>query len=251
MKQFSVQVLIVWFIFSGCSKKLSPDKFETTQYTINSRNSNESDSLLNTSLLIYRDSLTRSMSTPVIWSAAPLVKGLPESALGNFVADACMNAAIDFCNKMSIKPPDFAMFNNGGLRASLPAGTITTGNIYELMPFDNELVILQFNDSVLQLVINYISSRGGNPVSGIRLQISDSAKTMVTFLNPAGTERNEYRMLTSDYLANGGDKMNFLSGVPQDTLRLKVRDAILMQLHKMQIAGDTLKPVTDGRITRN
>jgi 2',3'-cyclic-nucleotide 2'-phosphodiesterase (5'-nucleotidase family) len=251
MKQLSVQVFIALILLSACGKKLQPGKYDTIQYTISGGDSVETDSLLHSSLLIYRDSLTRSMSAPVIWSSAAMTKGLPESALGNFVADACMNVATQYCNQMNIAPPDFAMFNNGGLRAALPAGIITRGNIYELMPFENELVILQLNDSMLQQVVNYIASRNGNPVSGIRLQLSDSSKTMITFTSKMPDSREGYRMLTSDYLANGGDKMEFLSSLKQEPLRIKIRDALFLELEKMNASGDTLKPMTDGRITRH
>lgn len=251
MKQFSVQVFIALILLSACGKKLQPGKYETVQYTITGGDSSETDSLLNSSLLIYRDSLDRSMSAPVIWSSSAMTKGLPESALGNFVADACMNVALRYCSQMNIAPPDFAMFNNGGLRAALPAGMITRGNIYELMPFENELVILELNDSLLQLVVNYIASRNGNPVSGIRLQIADSSNTMVTFTGKTNGSRMEYRMLTSDYLANGGDKMEFLSSLKQEPLSIKIRDALFLELEKMNAAGDTLKPMTDGRITKH
>ena len=37
---------------------------------------------------------------------------------------------------------DFCLLNNGGLRTSLPQGNITRRKIFELMPFENELVVV-------------------------------------------------------------------------------------------------------------
>lgn len=69
---------------------------------------------------------------------------------------------------------DFAVFNTGGLRRPLPLGNITRGDVFELMPFENELVILTMNGEAVKKLVNFIATKGGAPVSGLRLRIQDS-----------------------------------------------------------------------------
>ena len=62
----------------------------------------------------------------------------PESLLGNFVTDLCLRQYSNIA--------DICVMNNGGLRSNLTKGEITRGDIYTLMPFENELVILEFSE---------------------------------------------------------------------------------------------------------
>ena len=70
-------------------------------------------------------------------SAQPLEKKQPEGKLGDFVADACLQESCALTGVI-----DLALFNHGGLRRSLPMGCNNVGDVYELMPFDNELVVI-------------------------------------------------------------------------------------------------------------
>jgi 2',3'-cyclic-nucleotide 2'-phosphodiesterase (5'-nucleotidase family) len=168
-------------------------------------------------------------------SAQPLEKKQPEGKLGDFVADACMQEAA----ALTRETIDLALFNHGGLRRSLPMGAITLGDVYELMPFDNELVVITLRGSKLLELLNHVASTGGAPVSGIRMLIGGE---------PLDTNRT-YRVLTSDYLANGGDRYTaFADALGKEELRLRVRDAIVQRLEKLGQQRQTLVVTLDGRI---
>ena len=59
-----------------------------------------------------------------------------------------------------------------------------------------------------------------------------------------------YNVVTSDYLANGGDNMNMFSGALQtESLGIKIRDAIINYISDSGKKQMVLKPATDGRIS--
>jgi 2',3'-cyclic-nucleotide 2'-phosphodiesterase (5'-nucleotidase family) len=67
-----------------------------------------------------------------------LDKKQPEGSLGNFMVDAFLTMARDKYNT----PVDLAVLNSGGIRLTqLAAGNMTRGKVFELMPFDNLLIL--------------------------------------------------------------------------------------------------------------
>lgn len=215
------------------------------EYVISDSAHAETDSLLAARILPYRDTLQRTMARVLAVSAQPLEKKLPEGPLGNFVADACLAEA----NLIAREPADLAIFNHGGLRRSLPEGNVTLGDVFELMPFDNELVILDLPGPLLREVLDFVATNGGAPVSGVRLVIrAGRAESVFVGKEPLDTNRH-YRVLTSDYLANGGDRFSqYARATGREELRVKVRDAIVQHLERLGMSRRPLVVATDGRI---
>lgn len=177
-------------------------------------------------------------------STTSLERGLPESKLGNFYRmHVCLS-----CKRKNMQA-DFAVFNTGGLRRPLPSGNITRGDVFELMPFENTLVILSMNGGDVKKLVNFIATKGGAPVSGIQLRIQDSVATNVFINNVALDTTKIYRVLTSDYLANGGDAFPFVTDKNWDAVNLKVRDALIEYLISQTKAGKKINVDLDGRIT--
>lgn len=236
---------------AGCSNKVTIRQTENRQYVFTDTSNNNIDSSVYLAVRPLHDSLQQIMNEPLAISKSPLTKALPESTLGDFVADACASVAMKVFPKMLLPVPDFVMLNQGGLRSSLPSGTITLGNVYELMPFENELVMLKLNSEETMKLLNYIAARGGNPVAGLRMRIIDKEAEDITVHGQPFTESRSYYVVTSDYLANGGDNLDFLKSVNERyPSGIKVRDAITQYLRDISAAGDTLNPVTDGRISK-
>ena len=82
-------------------------------------------------------------------------------------------------------------------------GEITKGDIYKLMPFDNELVWVKLPIEVLKDIEDYLMTKGGEPVSNANMSNSNLA------INGIRKETTHFWVITSDYLMNGGDKMDF------------------------------------------
>lgn len=199
----------------------------------------------------YKEQLDREMNTVLVVSAQEMVKGQPESLLGNFVSDLILEAARQYDPET-----DFVLLNNGGLRTALPKGEILTGKIFELMPFDNEIVILTLSGAQVEKLCAYVVAIGGQPVSGItiRFRTDENGKNQfqrAEIGESSFDKEKTYRVATSDYLANGGDNMSFfLENENVQTTGLKIRDAIIQHLQKMGASGTELKLQLDGRITQ-
>jgi len=198
----------------------------------------------------YKDSLDADMDVALAESAEALEKGQPESKLGNFVSDVCLLQANEIYRPDDGHAADFAFFNNGGLRNSLPRGVIRKRDVFELMPFENELIILTLNGATVQKIFNFIASKGGVPVAGLRMDIQNNKPVNPIIQKAAFDSTRLYKVVTSDYLANGGDQCFFLEeAVRRDYTGLKVRDALIGYITGKGQRKEVIHGVLDRRIT--
>jgi 2',3'-cyclic-nucleotide 2'-phosphodiesterase (5'-nucleotidase family) len=139
--------------------------------------------------------------------------------------------------------------NTGGLRTPLPKGAIKKSKVFELMPFENELVVLTLSGEKTFEMFQFIAKKGGIPVSGFKMGIKDSNVVSVKVGEIKFDKSKKYRIVTSDYLANGGDKMIFFNNpLKRVSLNLKVRDAIIEYMFEETKKGNKLKSKLDSRI---
>ncbi len=172
--------------------------------------------------------------------------GIMQSSLGNLMADICFSSADSIYKEKTSKPIDFAMFNYGELRAIIPKGNITNERIFKLMPFKNELVVVNITGKKIKDLINYfIKQNQAHPLSkNIQLTINESNYSLKINGKPFNKDKN-YTVLTSDFLQSGGDNMVFFKN-PERLIKLdyKVRDIIINYLKKT----DTLQTTIDNRV---
>ena len=234
-------------LFFACSPKSKLSKIEQSNIELNSGNKEDSNVLK--VIAPYKNKMKNEMEEVLIISESSAVKGDPEGTLGNIVSDIVLKQGNIKCAEAYIEKVDICLLNNGGLRTPLPKGAITTGKIFELMPFENQLVILTLSGKKTLSMFNYIAFQGGMPLAGATMTIKKGKATNILINNVAIDTSLTYRVITSDYLSNGGDKMNFFSS-PQktETLNNKIRDEIINYLRAENKKGNTLKPVLDGRI---
>lgn len=250
MKHFTFQhfVFVLLFVFSFVSCKVYHEaKTEQELLRITSDSDIAQDEEVKELILPYKQQLDAKMNQVIGVCAKELTKKLPESTLGNWASDAVLAQ----CNKQSKRPLDFAFVNYGGLRIpSIPKGEITTGKIFELMPFDNAMVILETDGHVVQQLFQSIAKRGGWPVSkGVVCTISKNGELKSVLINGQPLDVNrKYRIGLSDYIANGGDKCSFFKGIPMEETGLKLRDAFLQQVKDTQAKGAKINATIEGRI---
>ncbi len=234
--------------FSACSYEYVVVKTKAEPIEVNTDNNANSSS--EEIIAPFRRELGNSMNTVLCQSEMAMTKRRPESELGNLVADLCLEIGNELCQKNSIETIDFCLMNTGGLRASLPSGEITTGNVFELMPFENELVVVTLAPEGILELINYLKISGGEPISGIRiLHNKDNFEASVNG-ESIDTEK-KYRVLTTDYLANGGDKMTFFqegNRASIEILGMKMRDAIHLYFQRQGETNKSIKGALDGRL---
>jgi len=147
--------------------------------------------------------------------------GVPESPLGNLFTDAYLAAV----------PGADVAFNNtsGGLRADLPAGPLSYGSLFEVMPFDNRVIAFQLSGAdVRRIALAQVSRRGALVgMSGLRIVVTcEAGAPAVALLRPNGAplrDGDRLRIATTDFLATGGDGL-FAPVTPPDGLTIE-RDA--------------------------
>lgn len=231
-----IRKLIVIFIGAGltaCSS-VSVHYVEHDSYVID--NSYADTNYVESMIIPYRSELEEEMSTIIAHSSVDMnVKERPNGLLNNWSADALLNFAK---SKYGSNLPIMSLLNVGGLRSPISKGDVTVGDIFKLMPFDNEVVLVKMPASAKLKIFDYIQKSGGEPIAGALISKGQ--------LSIEGHRENEpFYIVTSDYLMNGGDKMDFF----QDKLEVKYANMILrdvfMEACRKQVE---LKVSSDERI---
>jgi 2',3'-cyclic-nucleotide 2'-phosphodiesterase (5'-nucleotidase family) len=196
----------------------------------------------------YKDSIDLYLNNIIGYSEQKMAKGYPEGLLGNFITDLAINT---INSKYKINA-DFCIFNNGGLRSELPKGPVSLRNIYEIMPFENEVVILTITGETIDMLLDYFIKGENLSISGMNLQISQNKIEKAEIQGQPVDKSKSYKLITSDYLANGGDRMAFLKKAMsrQDTY-IKLRDLIVDYIVDQNKLGNKLSSKLDGRIKVN
>ena len=170
-----------------------------------------------------------------------------EFALGNLVVDALLAADLS-----DGSVPDIAMHNNGGIRAALPKGPITYGQLYAVLPFDNQVVALDLTgEQVLRILEHSVANRSPNmQVAGLAFRFDGTRPVGQRVLEatvggqPLDPEA-VYRLVTIDYLAAGGDGQDtFLEGE-----NLTYGDTEVWVVAEYVHAHSPVDPRVEGRIT--
>ena len=135
--------------------------------------------------------------------------------------------------------PDFSALTNGSVRTGLPQGDVTVGHIFEVMPFENELTVLPVPGTVVRQLCDYAVKF--NNVAAINLtwevdSLARRARNIRLGGQPLDTTRT-YSLAINDYLANGGDGMDFLRALPQTPARRTIRRALLDYLLREHVVS--------------
>lgn len=248
MHRLFIFVGVILFLFS-CNRHLVVHQVNTKNIPIDIQ-VGPLDSVLDSMVKPYRDSIGIDMGTLVAVSSTALIKGKPESKLTNLVSDILMDFGNSYClDQHLICKPDMAYVNYGGIRASLPKGEITVEGIFELMPFENEIVLIKISgESVLQMA-QKVAERGGEGVAGMKLGIRDGKVGSLTTAGNSIVPSATYWLVTNDYIANGGDQMSmFLDPLDRINTKIKIRDLLIQSLSERYKRNGIIEVKEDGRI---
>ncbi len=231
-----VSVFCVMFALVSCNEK--PARISATHVVVEPLASKASEQMASL-IEPYKLELDETMNVVVGHCAATLEVGRPESALSNFVCDAMLQKANE------VMPTDFALTNIGGLRKPIAKGEVTLRTIYEVMPFDNQLVLLDLKGDDVLALCNAIAQVGGEGVSGISFGMENGKAVDVRIQGKPLDLKRTYRVATSDYLSFGNDKMKpLLRRVNIYNLEMQLRDLILSAF----VSTPMVESVLDGRI---
>ncbi len=240
-------LVLLFFIVSSCSGPYYLKETHTSQTRIKQDSLKAVDSVIVKMIAPFKQKLDAQMNEVIAVNDVDLSKERPEGSLCNMAADA----VLAYANKTYERPVDFCVLNYGGLRIpSISKGNITLGKIYELMPFDNQLEVVEIDGKTCKQLLDVVAKSGGWPVSGVRMNILQSLADSITFKGQLLDPNKTYTLVTSDYIVNGGDNITMLqNGKKRTPLNYKVRDAIIDYLRELKNNNQTVNTKKDGRIT--
>lgn len=234
----------LFFALFSCGVSYQPASLQHTQYRIDK--SIQRDSFMTALIAPYSKDITSVMGRVIGESAEMYSSRRPESELGNFLAD-CYKTMAEQKFKRKI---DAAFMNDGGIRSYLSKGNITVGKIFEIMPFDNLLVLQELKGAVLQQYLDKMAEDGGWPVSkGVTMVIRNKKAEQVTINGKPLDPGSVYVVAHSDYVANGGSDCGMLKPIPQTNMGYLMRDAIIDYVTICQQEGKIIQPVVEKRVT--
>lgn len=241
MKFKSIYLVFVVALLAGCHKALVPVISGSRHYNVSVP---KADSGLAGLVAPYKAETEIAMQEALGNTDTTLYRKQPESTLGNFIADAMLLKARTINNNVAA-----SVMNQGGIRLTyIQPGVITAKQMYELMPFDNMLCIIEMKGSELRTFCNHMASLKGWPVADISYEITQDGKaTNVMVQGHQLDDNNVYYIATNDYLATGGDKCSFLKPLKKEQTNIFIRDVLMEYIRGLN--GKPLHPYTEKRVS--
>lgn len=249
--QRKILIISTIVLICACKSNLNVTEFKTLSIN-NDKTVSVEDSAIINFVKPYTEELNAVMNEVIIQSACKLDKELPESKLTNCIVDIFMQNSTKLSIKLDANPtPDVAYINYNSIRTNFPMGDITLGKIYEAFPFENKIVFIKIDGAKLLEFANITANRGGDCIAGATLKINNNNEVREFLVNgkPVDNEKN-YWIVTSDYIANGGDSMTmFLHAKMRIDSEKKVRDLFIEAMREMNNEGKKLNGKLDKRIS--
>ena len=241
LPQFFIYLLFAGLAFgTGCQRSLgapaTQPQFYAVTEALDAGTEGGAAAQAEATIAPYADQLEESMNRVVAQVALPLVKAQPESSLGNWTADLLLSAAQDLFPDYDVA---FAVQNYGGLRVSeIGAGPLRVYNLYALMPFDNELVLVEVTGAELTEFVTHVLAEGGWPVSEGLSATRQGGEVTVLVRGEAVVADRTYYVAVPDYVANGGNDAAMLKEKRQIPSGRMIRDILI------EYAGRATEPIS-------
>ena len=203
------------------------------------------DAIQDTQYIAYmepiRADLEAQLNEPIGYAPKDLEVHQPECTMLNWASDALFEMAQQLCPEQV----DMAVVNIGGMRCNWGAGDITFRHVFELMPFDNELVVLTMRGKEILALCDVFAHSGGQGVAGLRMSASNGTVKSAKIAGKNIMPEAYYTLATSDYLSQGNDGMTPLKN--HDSMwksERKIRDLYMEYIQQVK----TVEAQVDGRM---
>lgn len=240
MRKFAFYPLLVAILFAAsCNTTYKAESVHYSNYRIQqSTSSNAVTGILRP----YADTVNKLMDVVIGYNETQLEKKKQGNTLGYFIADAYLEMA-----RQKIDPDIHAAFmNSGGIRLpELPAGAITQGKLYELMPFDNLMVILKMKGSLLKQYLDTLAAAEGMIESGITMQVANKSPQQILIAGRALDPDADYTVVHSDYVAAN---THLLKNIARITTSYLLRDAIIDYVKYHNSQGKKITVLNTDRV---
>lgn len=241
--------VLIFTTFISCEQ----EKYNTSRVDADNslidRNIKE-DTTITSFIAPYKASVDKEMDSILAYAPTSISKkdSKYNTALGNMMADAVFELANPVFKARTGYTFNAVLLNYGGIRAPLYKGNVSTGTAYELMPFENEVVVVELSGFQMKELFQYLANGTAHPISNLQVILNEDGSLKKGLIQGHEVIDNEtYFIATSDYLQKGGDNMTFLSKpVSLLTLDYKIRNTLIDYFKKY----DTIAPVRDNRFIK-
>ena len=236
-----LKIALVLFLFS-CNTSYHPGSLHYPDYPVEAKS--VADTTFGKYLKPFRDSMDLVMNEVVGDIAQKMDVKRPVSTLGNFLCDAFIYMA-----KEKFDPKaEISYLGLGSIRRTyMEAGPVTRGAIFEVMPFDNLMVLITVKGSLLKKFIEDMEEGGG--VGGFTMTIKDKKVINIMVNGKEIDELAEYTIVSSDYYANNPNMAWFYGQAKRKDTKYLIRDAIIDYVRIMTKNGKPLGTQLENRIT--
>lgn len=189
----------------------------------------------------FRDSMDLTMNEVIGEASKRMDIKRPVSTLGNFMSDAFLTMA-----KEKFDPgADISVMKFGGIRRPyLEAGTITRSMVFEIMPFDNLMVLVTINGDVLEKFLQEIAIEGAG-VAGFAMKIANKKASNILVDGKPIDPASEYTLVYSDYNYNNSE---ILKGSKIKMTNYLIRDALEDYVRRMEQIGTPVGEQLENRL---
>lgn len=244
-----ITLLATLLMTSACRSHYEVAGIQRSRILIDARYDAQPDAQAAEFLKPYKHVVDSIMGPVVGRSAKYMTAQRPEGTLSNLLSDILVWAAKDYNEQ-----PDLGIYNMGGVRADLPKGEVTYGDVLDVAPFENKIAFVTLRGDVLQELFEQMATVLGEGVShSVRMVISKDGKLLSATVNgePIDPARN-YRITTIDYLLGGTDKLEafkkgFDINAPKDVSN-NTRFVIMNYFREMQKQGKVVDAEIEGRV---
>jgi 2',3'-cyclic-nucleotide 2'-phosphodiesterase (5'-nucleotidase family) len=184
----------------------------------------------------YRNHINTDLSEILAYNPETLDKnnGKWQSPLGNLMADVSLKAGQKVFQLREKKSISICILNSGGIRSILPKGNVSARTALK-------------GEQIQELVDYFIATKKSHPLAGLTFTIAKDLSAKNILVQGQALDINTiYYVATNDYLANGGDNMNFFKkGIQKYDLDYKIRTILIDYFKEV----DTIPVINDIRIT--
>lgn len=180
----------------------------------------------------YRDQINRDLDKILAYNPIILdkTKGQWQSNIGDLLAKVTLDKGNRVFEERTKKKIDVCILNHGGIRAMIGQGNVTARTAFEVMPFENAAVVIELEGKYLiEFVAYFIKEKKAHPMTGLTFVIGTDGKYKDIKVNGEPIVLDKvYNVVTNDYLASGGDKMEFLKKATKThSLDYKLRNMLI------------------------
>lgn len=241
-------LFLVLGLLLGMSCKTPTDVFKIEGENININDSLQSVGSIEDFVKPYREHINKDLDSILGYSMDTYSKsdGYLNTAIGNLMADVIYEEADPIFYNRTGQHIDFVLMNHGGIRSIISKGPISKRTAFELMPFENSIVVSKLPGANVNELLDYLAkAKRAHPISKLKIVLDKGGQVTESTVNQIPIDFNKtYYVATNDYLINGGDGMDFFKGSEAViVLDYKIRNALIDYFMKT----DTINPIIDER----